>query len=60
MLTPQRNHRFNIANIRLKNKLVLSPQPNSNPNQTLNQKQPFLQKLFTDEVAGLVFLLLKI
>jgi hypothetical protein len=39
---------------------VQAPQPISNPNQTLNQKPLFLQKLFIDEVVGLAFLLLKI
>jgi hypothetical protein len=38
----------------------VTPQPAGNPNQTLNQKQLFLQKVIEDEVAGLVFLLLKI
>jgi hypothetical protein len=32
--------------------LVLSPQPNSNPKQLLNQKQLFLPKVIEDEVAG--------
>jgi hypothetical protein len=40
--------------------LVLSPQPASNPDQTLNQKRLFLQKVFIDEVAGLDSLLLNI
>jgi hypothetical protein len=40
--------------------LVQSPQPTSNPNQTHNQKQPFLQRLLDDEVVGLASLLLLI
>jgi hypothetical protein len=39
-------------------KLVEPPQPTSNPNLTLNEKQLLLPKLFIDEVAGLAFLLL--
>jgi len=38
--------------------VVLSPQPNSNPNKLLNQKQLFLLKLFIDDVAGQHTLLL--
>jgi hypothetical protein len=40
--------------------VVLSPQPNRNPNQQLNQKQLFLQKVFIDDVAGQRSLLLLI
>jgi hypothetical protein len=40
--------------------VVLSPQPISNPNPTLNQKQLFLQKVMEDEVAGTASLLLLI
>ncbi|NLF87616.1 hypothetical protein GX563_02200 [Candidatus Bathyarchaeota archaeon] len=42
---------------RLLNKLnlVVSPQPTSNPKQTLNQKSSFLQKVMEDEVAGAGF-----
>jgi hypothetical protein len=40
--------------------LVLSPQPACNPNQLLNQKPLFLQKVMEDEVAGLASLLLNI
>jgi hypothetical protein len=37
--------------------LVQSPQPECNPNQLLNQKRLFLQKVMEDEVAGLHSLL---
>jgi hypothetical protein len=40
--------------------LVLSPQPESNQNKTLNQKRLFLQKVSIDEMAGLAFLLLNV
>jgi len=40
--------------------VVLSPQPTSNLNQQLNQKQLFLPKLFIDDVAGQCSLLLLI
>jgi hypothetical protein len=40
--------------------LVVTPQPALNPNQTQNQKRLFLQKVFIDEVVGVVFLLLNI
>jgi hypothetical protein len=39
---------------------VQAPQPASNPNPTLNQKQLFLHKVLEDEVVGQAFLLLKI
>jgi hypothetical protein len=32
--------------------VVENPQPNSNKNQTQNQKRLFLQKLIEDEVVG--------
>jgi hypothetical protein len=41
-------------------RVVQSPQPTSNPNQTQNQKQLFLQTLLEDEVVGLTSLLLLI
>jgi len=40
--------------------LVLSPQPNSNPNPPLNQKRLDLQKVFIDDVAAPCSLLLLI
>ncbi len=40
--------------------LVLSPQPSSNPNQQLNQKQQFLPKHLEDDVAAPCSLLLLI
>jgi hypothetical protein len=44
----------------LREQLVESPQPASNPSHTQNPNQLFLQKVFIDEVAGPAFLLLKI
>jgi hypothetical protein len=40
--------------------VVLSPQPDCNPNQTLTQKRLVLRKTLEEEVVGLAFLLLLI
>jgi hypothetical protein len=40
--------------------LVLSPQPIYNLKWALNKKQAYVQKVFIDEVVGVVFLLFNI